>query len=101
MSQNAELKKLLYRAFKASSATRLTRTVQGLAIMGTAVGLALILLGSSIVDGFQWEIPQKMGQFWGHLQVFNLRSEEDALDHTSPSVSNVFIPFSKSLGFAE
>jgi len=79
MSQNAELKKLLYRAFKASSATRLTRTVQGLAIMGTAAGLALILLGSSIVDGFQWEIPQKMGQFWGHLQVRSLRSEEDAL----------------------
>ncbi|MFM7178881.1 MAG: ABC transporter permease [Bacteroidota bacterium] len=47
--------------------------------MGTAAGLALILLGSSIVDGFQWEIPQKMGQFWGHLQVRNLRSEEDAL----------------------
>ncbi|MFM8838891.1 MAG: ABC transporter permease, partial [Bacteroidota bacterium] len=64
---------------KASSATRLTRTVQGLAIMGTAAGLALILLGSSIVDGFQWEIPQKMGQFWGHLQVRSLRSEEDAL----------------------
>ncbi|MFM7748156.1 MAG: ABC transporter permease [Bacteroidota bacterium] len=79
MSQNAELKKLLYRAFKASSATRLTRTVQGLAIMGTAAGLALILLGSSIVDGFQWEIPQRMGQFWGHLQVRSLRSEEDAL----------------------
>jgi len=79
MSQNAELKKLLYRAFKVSSATRLTRTVQGLAIMGTAAGLALILLGSSIVDGFQWEIPQRMGQFWGHLQVRSLRSEEDAL----------------------
>ncbi|MFM7588016.1 MAG: ABC transporter permease, partial [Bacteroidota bacterium] len=79
MSQNAELKKLLYRAFKASSATRLTRTVQGLAIMGTAAGLALSLLGSSIVDGFQWEIPQRMGQFWGHLQVRSLRSEEDAL----------------------
>jgi len=47
--------------------------------MGTAAGLALILLGSSIVDGFQWEIPQKMGQFWGHLQVRSLRSEEDAL----------------------
>ncbi|MFM7380288.1 MAG: ABC transporter permease, partial [Bacteroidota bacterium] len=70
---------LLYRAFKASSATRLTRTVQGLAILGTAAGLALILLGSSIVDGFQWEIPQRMGQFWGHLQVRSLRSEEDAL----------------------
>jgi lipoprotein-releasing system permease protein len=47
--------------------------------MGTAAGLALILLGSSIVDGFQWEIPQRMGQFWGHLQVRSLRSEEDAL----------------------
>ncbi|MFM8512486.1 MAG: ABC transporter permease [Bacteroidota bacterium] len=79
MPQPTQLRKLLYRAFKASSATRLTRTVQGLAIMGTAAGLALILLGSSIVDGFQWEIPQKMGQFWGHLQVRSLRSEEDAL----------------------
>ncbi|MFM7288283.1 MAG: ABC transporter permease [Bacteroidota bacterium] len=47
--------------------------------MGTAAGLALILLGSSIVDGFQWEIPQRMGQFWGHLQVRSLRSEADAL----------------------
>ena len=79
MPQPTQLRKLLYRAFKASSATRLTRTVQGLAIMGTAAGLALILLGSSIVDGFQWEIPQRMGQFWGHLQVRSLRSEEDAL----------------------
>ena len=79
MPQPTQLRKLLYRAFKATSATRLTRTVQGLAIMGTAAGLALILLGSSIVEGFQWEIPQRMGQFWGHLQVRSLRSEEDAL----------------------
>ena len=79
MPQPSQLRELLYRAFKASSATRLTRTVQGLAIMGTAAGLALILLGSSIVEGFQWEIPQRMGQFWGHLQVRSLRSEEDAL----------------------
>ncbi len=37
----------------------------------------MVLLGSSIVDGFQWEIPQRMGQFWGHLQVRSLKSEVD------------------------
>lgn len=79
MPRSTQLRNLLHKAFIASSATRLTRTVQAIAVSGTAAGLALILLGSSIVDGFQWEIPQKMGQFWGHLQVRSLKPEEEVL----------------------
>lgn len=76
MLRFTQLHKLLFQAFSDSSATRLTQTVQRLAIAGTAASLALILLGSSIVEGFQWEIPQRMGQFWGHLQVRSLRQGE-------------------------
>lgn len=79
MPRNNHLRKLLHQALTASNATRLSRTVQGLAVAGTAAGLALVLLGSSIVDGFQWEIPQRMGQFWGHLQIRSLKAEDEAL----------------------
>ena len=79
MPASLHLMRLLVRALHGRSATRLTRTVQHLAVGSTAAGLSLLLLGSAIVNGFQWEIPQRMGQFWGHLQVQSLKSEADPL----------------------
>ena len=37
-----------------------------------AVGLAVVLVSSAIINGFQEEIPQKMTNFWGDIQVSNL-----------------------------
>lgn len=79
MPHTSHLRNLLDKALVAANTTRLIRTVQVLAIAGTALGLALVLLGSSIVNGFQWEIPQRMGQFWGHLQVRSLKAEDEML----------------------
>lgn len=76
MAWSPELRKLLNRTLTGSHAGQHTRTVQRLAILSTAAGICLYLLGHAVVNGFQWEIPQRMGRFWGHLQVRNLQTSE-------------------------
>lgn len=67
---------LLSRTLTGSTAGRHTRTVHRMAVLSTAAGLCLYLLGHAVVNGFQWEIPQRMGRFWGHLQIRQLKTAE-------------------------
>lgn len=78
MAWSPDLRKLLSRTLSGSRAGQHTRTVQRMAVLSTAAGICLYLLGHAVVNGFQWEIPQRMGRFWGHLQVRNLKSTEQA-----------------------
>ncbi|MCF8193696.1 MAG: hypothetical protein K9J36_01785, partial [Bacteroidia bacterium] len=76
MAWSPELRKLLSRTLTGAHAGQHTRTVQRMAVISTAAGICLYLLGHAVVNGFQWEIPQRMGRFWGHLQVRNLQTTE-------------------------
>lgn len=76
MAWSSQLRTLLTQTLTGSTAGKHTRTVQRMAVLSTAAGLCLYLLGHAVVNGFQWEIPQRMGRFWGHLQIRHLKTAE-------------------------
>ena len=51
--------------------TRVTRPIVRIAILGVALGIAVMIISVAIVTGFQNEIQEKVIGFGGHIQISN------------------------------
>ena len=56
------------------SGGRASRLATGIATMGVAVGLAVMLISVAIVQGFQREVQDKVLGFGAHIKVMNYKS---------------------------
>lgn len=55
-----------------SASSGLTVWILRLGILTTAITIAVMVMASSIINGFQTQIQDKIFGFWGHVQVSNL-----------------------------
>lgn len=55
-----------------STNSGLTLWILRLGILTTGLTIAIMVMASSIINGFQSQIQQKIFGFWGHVQVSNL-----------------------------
>jgi lipoprotein-releasing system permease protein len=55
----------------AGSGTKVTRPIVHIAILGVALGIAVMIVSVAIVTGFQHEIREKVIGFGGHIQISN------------------------------
>jgi lipoprotein-releasing system permease protein len=52
-----------------SSSTGLTKWILRLGVLSASITVAIMILSSSIINGFQEEIEEKIFGFWGHVQI--------------------------------
>lgn len=60
-----------------STNSNLTLWILRLGILSTAITIAVMVMASSIINGFQSQIEEKIFGFWGHVQVSNLSISEN------------------------
>ena len=59
---------------QSGSGGRASRLATGIATVGVAIGLAVMLISVAIVQGFQREVQDKVLGFGAHIKVLNFRS---------------------------
>lgn len=62
---------------KAEDGKRFSRPAIRIAMLGVAIGLAVMIISLSVVMGFQREISQKVIGFGSHIQVVSLTQTQD------------------------
>jgi lipoprotein-releasing system permease protein len=76
--------------------TSFSRPINVIAVIGIAVGLAVMILAVSILTGFKQQIRDKVVGFGSHIQVMNFDSNRSF--ETSPVSTNLdFIPKIKNI----
>jgi lipoprotein-releasing system permease protein len=76
--------------------TSFSRPINVIAIIGIALGLAVMILAVSILTGFKQEIREKVVGFGSHIQIMNFDSNISF--ETAPITDNqVFIPTIKEM----
>ncbi|MDX1684246.1 MAG: FtsX-like permease family protein [Saprospiraceae bacterium] len=60
-----------------STSSGLTLWILRLGIFTTAITIAVMVMASAIINGFQTQIQEKIFGFWGHVQISNLSISEN------------------------
>lgn len=55
-----------------------------LAVIATAVSIAVMVLAVAVIQGFKYEIREKLFSFWGHVMVANYSQNASDLTLTEP-----------------
>lgn len=78
---------------QADASGRISRPIVRVAVIGIAVGVAVMLLSLGVMNGFQKEVRQKVVGFGSHIQIMgfdlNESMEADSMSRVQPSVDDV------------
>lgn len=72
-------------------ASSFSRFIINIAMVATAISVAVMIMATVLVDGFQQTIQDKIFSFWGHIHVTQYQA------NASPLTSQVPIPYDQSL----
>jgi lipoprotein-releasing system permease protein len=72
-----------------SSSRSFTRVVIGIAVVGLALSLCVMIVSTAIISGFKSEINSKIFGFWGHIHISDASSLRD-FDLKPISIDSVY-----------
>ncbi|NSL90306.1 ABC transporter permease [Chitinophaga solisilvae] len=83
-----ELSSFIARRIAFNKASSFSKFIINIAVAATAVSVAVMILATALVNGFQQVIQQKIFSFWGHLHVNQYQPNAGPLTEEIPFASS-------------